>query len=223
MPSTLKTIVRGLENSRPKSDSKTSYFINKNDVFGGDSSENSYFPPRIYYYIVRIDSEPVCMDTVKSGDPNVRATKGSYTIQYIPESSPLRHGKFAYLIGQDLVRLRVIVSGYKHWSALASRIPELNWLKRNSTLTPGLFGIAKKHPGMIMRFTIDYEKYCDMITRKAEKQGIDIDHKPLVSYVYSQDVYEKYKDKKFASIRTKQDYLDEIEAAKAEAEGNDEN
>ena len=222
MPNTLKTLIYGLENERPKSDSRTSYFVNKNDVFGGEASENPYFPPRIYYYIVNIRSEPVSMDTLRSRDPNIRATKAAYTIQYIPEKSPLRHGKFAYLIGQDLVRLRVIVSGYKHWSALAERIPELGWLKRNSTLTPELFGIAKKHPGMIVRFTIDYVKYCDMITKKAEKQGIDIDNKPLVSYVYSHDVYEKYKDKKFASIRTKQDYLDEIEAAKAEAEGNDE-
>lgn len=222
MSSTLQTIVYGLNNEKPKSESRTSYFSNKNDVFGGEASENSILPPRIYYYIVSIKSEPISILTLRSGDPNIRATKAAYTIQYIPEKSPLRQGKFAYLIGQDLVRLRVIVSGYKHWLALSSRIPELDWLKRNSTLTPGLFAIAKKHPGMIVRFTIDYEKYCDMITKKAEEQGIDIDNKPLVSYVYSYDVYEKYKDKKFAPIRTKQDYLDEIEAAKAETENEDE-
>ena len=218
-----RIVARGLDlENGPKKEARVTINTNKNDVFGGEASEFPYLPPKMYYYLVDLRSEPICLDTLRSGDPNIRATKSMYTIQYIPQGSVARRGDYCYLIGQDLLRMRILVSGYNHWLALCSRIPELNWLNRNSTLTPEYFGIAKKHPGMIFRFTVDFPRYSKLITEKAEKQGIDIDNKPFVCYVYPHDVYEKYKDKKFANRRTKQDYLDEIEAARAEAEGNDE-
>lgn len=222
MGRTLEVLKFGLEKTNVKDLKKTAVNTNRNDVFGGDASENSILPPRQYYYIVNIHDEPICLDTVRSGDPNIRATKSLYTIQYIPKASPVRSGKFCYLIGQDLVRMRVLVSCFKHWSALSRRVPELGWIDRNTNLGPDLFAMAKMHPGTIFRFTIEFGKYGNKILKKAQEKGIDIDNKPFVTYAYSQDVYEKYKDKKFAPIRTKQDYLDEIEAAKAETENEDE-
>ena len=215
-------ILAGVVQDGTKRSKGLGYAINKNDVFGGEASEHCYLPIKSYYYIVNIKGEPVCLDTLQSGDANIRATRSLYTIQYIPQNSPVRRGKYCYLIGQDLLRLRILVSGPTHWFALCSRIPELRWLNQYSTITPELFGIAKKHPGTIFRFGIDFVRYARIIEDKAKRQGIDIDNKPFVTYAYSRDVYEKYKDKKFASIRTKQDYLDEIEAAKAETELKDE-
>ena len=47
-----------------------------------------------------------------------------------------------------------------------------------------MFSVAKKHPGLIIKFGIDYEKYCKTIEERAEKEGIDIDHKPLFTYAW---------------------------------------
>lgn len=218
----IRGVLAGLKKHEPKREKGVGRHTNLNDVFGGDASEHSVLPPKSYYYVVHIYDEPVSMETIRSFDPNIRATKSLYTIQYIAKSNPYRNGKFCYLIGQDLVRLRVLVSGFAHWQALSRRIPELGWIDRNTTLSADLFGIAKRHPGTIFRFGIKFVEYGHKIMKKAEQEGIDIDNKPFVTYAYSQDVYEKYKDKKFAPIRTKQDYLDEIEAAKLETEKEDE-
>ena len=220
--SATETVLSGASITLGKSYKGVANDNNSHDVWGGEASENAYLPIKSYYYIVNIKGEPVCLDTLQSGDPNIRATRSLYTIQYIPKNSPARRGKYCYLIGQDLLRMRILVSGPDHWYGLCSRIPELRWLNQYTTISPELFGIAKMHPGTIFRFGIDFVRYARIIEEKAKRQGIDIDHKPFVTYAYTRDVYEKYKDKKFASIRTKQDYLDEIEAAKAEAEGNDE-
>jgi hypothetical protein len=119
----------------------------------------------------------------------------------------VRNPKFPYLIGQDLVRIRVTVSGPKHWDMICTRVPELGWVKRNSTLTGEMFRIAKMHPGLVLRFGIDFPKYCKKIEKAAEELGIDIDHKPLVCYQWSKKTGEKYKDIELAPVKTKADYL----------------
>ena len=160
-----------------------------------------------YIYIVNIFDKPVSLQEFKSFQPEIKATKGTYSIQYIPKCDKTRNPKFPYLIGQDLVRLRVTVSGPKHWALLCTRIPELGWIRRNSTLSGEFFRIAKMHPGLVLRFGIDYPKYCKKIEKAAEEQGIDIDHKPLVCYQWSKKTGEKYKDIELAPVKTKADYL----------------
>lgn len=160
-----------------------------------------------YIYIVNIFDKPVSLQEFKSFNPDIKATKGTYSIQYIPKCDLTRNPKFPYLIGQDLVRLRVTVSGPKHWALLCTRIPELAWVRRNSTLSGDMFRIAKMHPGLVLRFGIDYPKYCKKIEKAAEEQGIDIDHKPLVCYQWSKKTGEKYKDIELAPVKTKADYL----------------
>lgn len=164
-----------------------------------------------YYYLVSIEDKPVNKERFFRFDPDLKFTKGAYSIQYIPLHGKERNPKFPYLIGQDLVRLRVTVSGPKHWGCLCQRIPELGWIKRNSTMTDYLFYIAKKHPGLVIKFGINFEKYCEKIERAAEEQGIDIDHKPLFMYQWNSSVKEELKKVDVSGWqKTKADYAEAL-------------
>lgn len=174
---------------------------------GFDITQKAFQEAPHYIYIVNIFDKPVSLQEFKSFQPDIKATRGSYSIQYIPKCDKTRNPKFPYLIGQDLVRLRVTVSGPKHWALLCTRIPELGWIRRNSTLSGDMFRIAKMHPGLVLRFGIDFSKYCKKIEKAAEELGIDIDHKPLVCYQWSKKTGEKYKDIELAPVKTKADYL----------------
>lgn len=185
--------------------------------FSSEESEELVFKPfkqpRYKRIIVDLRDEPVSLDRFISFDPNVKCTLGTYTIQYVPMHDAKRNPKFPFLIGQDLVRMRILCSGPAHWERLAERIPEIGWLNRNTNISRSLFGICKKHPGLCFRFSVDYPKYCDKIEARAAELGIDIDHKPLVTYTWTKAVIEKYKDIELAPARTKADYqavLDEV-------------
>ena len=147
-----------------------------------ETSQNIFTPGKVYTYLVNIYDQPISLADFERLKPGIRSTHGFYTIQYIPAGSVKRNPKFPYLIGQDLVRIRVTVSGPKHWALMCSRIPELGWVNRNSTISGELFKIAKMHPGLVLRFGIDFVKYCDKITNRAKELGVDIDNKPLVTY-----------------------------------------
>jgi hypothetical protein len=175
-------------------------------------SEFAYEPK--YFYIVSIEDKPISKQRFLQFDPDIKFTKGLYTIQYIPKADFHRNPKFPYLIGQDLVRLRVTVSGPKHWGALCERIPELGWVNRNSTLNLEMFAIAKKHPGLVIRFGIDFVKYCRKIEAIAEKDGIDIDHKPLFTYAWNKDVRKELNQVDIEGWKkTSEDYRTELEQA----------
>lgn len=170
-----------------------------------------------YRYIVNLNDDPVSAEKFQSFDPNVRLTKGLYTISYVPLKSKYRNPKFPYLIGQDLVRIRVTVSGPKHWDMVCTRVPELAWVNRNTDIGE-LFSIAKKHPGLTIRFGIKLPQYCKKIEDKAEAMGIDIDHKPLVSYAWGKSFSDKYGDKELCAKKEKSDYeeaLKQIETSQA--------
>ena len=193
----------------------------RNGVNEAVTRQNIFTPGKVYTYLVSVDDQPITLKDFRELKPNIRATRGAYTIQYIPAGSVKRNPKFPYLIGQDLVRIRVTVSGPKHWRALCSRIPELGWVNRNSTLSDGLFGIAKKHPGLVLRFGIDFVKYCDKIESRANELGIDIDHKPLVLYQWGADDVPKV-DGVLNPLKTKQDYAEELKAAQSAVGGEEE-
>lgn len=187
----------------------------RDNVTESGSSQNIFTPGKVYTYLVEINDQPITLRDFAELKPGIRATHGFYTIQYIPAGSMKRNPKFPYLIGQDLVRLRVTVSGPAHWRALCDRIPELAWVNRNSTICPELFGIAKKHPGLVLRFGIDFVKYCDKITNRANELGVDIDNKPLVMYQWGKNdvpkvdgVLEPPKDKKYYA-----DVLNEVNSS----------
>lgn len=175
----------------------------------GDSSQNIFTPGKVSIYLVAVDDFPISLAHFRELKSNIRATRGAYTIQYIPAGSVKRNPKFPYLIGQDLVRIRVTVSGPAHWVKLCERVPELDWIRRNSTFSNELFAIAKKHPGLVLHFGIDFVKYCNKIEKRAEELGIDIDHKPLVLYQWGANDVPKV-DGYLNPIKTKEDYDKEI-------------
>jgi hypothetical protein len=167
---------------------------------------------------VDITDQPVTLDSFKERNPNIRATQGRYTIKYMNKNDKFRTGDKAFAITQDLVRMALHVSGPRHWHCVCQRIPEFAWLERNSTLTDELFGICKKHPGVCFCFTLKFVEYADMIAKKAEEQGLDIDHKPFLSYLCSKAEYErKFADKMFAPLHTKYDYKEELASAYKES------
>lgn len=189
---------------------------------GHGISQDFFISDHVSLYIVSIDDTPISRDDFRRLDPRIRGTHGRYSLQYIPAGSPRRNPRFPYLIGQDLVRIRVTVSGPRHWGALCKRIPELDWVRRNSTMTDAMFAIAKKHPGLVLRFGIDFPKYCGKIESAAERLGIDIDHKPLVTYQWGANPPEPDREAEPVRQRTKADYLKEIELAASESAGEEE-
>ena len=183
----------------------------RNKVNEVETSQNIFTPGRVYTYLVHLQDEPITLKDFLELKPDIRATHGFYTIQYIPAGSVRRNPKFPYLIGQDLVRIRVTVSGPAHWGMLCTRIPELAWLNRNSTISGELFKIAKMHPGLVLRFGIDFPKYCTKILNRASELGIDIDNKPLVLYQWGANDVPKV-DGVLNPLKTKQDYAEELKA-----------
>lgn len=192
----------------------------KESVSEVGTSQNIFTPGKVYSYLVALDDQPITLQQFRELKPNIRATHGFYTIQYIPAGSVKRNPKFPYLIGQDLVRIRVTVSGPRHWGALCSRIPELDWVRRNSTMSDALFAIAKKHPGLVLRFGIDFVKYCDKITKRANELGIDIDNKPLVLYQWGANDVPKV-DGVLNPLKTKKDYAEELKVAQEAVKGEE--
>lgn len=184
-------------------------------------SQKTFVPGKVYNYLVALDDQPITLNDFRALKPNIRATHGFYTIQYIPSGSVKRNPKFPYLIGQDLVRIRVTVSGPRHWAAMCSRIPELDWVRRNSTLSDAMFGIAKKHPGLVLRFGIDFVKYCDKITKRAEELGVDIDNKPLVMFQWGADSVPDVEGGDLACVKTKKDYASIIKELNEASEGEE--
>lgn len=138
--------------------------------------------PILAGFIISLDEKPVSFNNLLNINDNVRNTYGVYTIKYIPKTDRRRIKDKPFVIYQDLIRFRPTVADYKHWAMLCRRIPELNWLYRNSTLTPRLFGLAHRHPGMGFIFTIDWDRYCEKIETAAKEQGIDINNQPFVTY-----------------------------------------
>lgn len=179
------------------------------------TSEKTAENPFFFKKIVSLIEYPVSIDNFKNFDPNIRTTGGYYTLTYRPTTSARYVKCKPYCIGQDLIRLSVNVSGVRHWHCLAKRIPELGWLDKWSTLTDSLFALAKKHPDVPFFFTIKWEEYAEMIESKAEKDGIDIDHKPFVVYGAKKSLTEEInKTHLMAPIKDKKDYqsvLDDVD------------
>lgn len=199
-----------MENSDLKGDKTRGHYIGKEWAKIG---ENKDFQPFFHKHIVSLSENPVSLKNFVNFDPDVRSTGGFYNIKYVPENNKWRVKDKPYVIGQDLVRIRVTVSGPKHWHMLAKDIPELGWLDRNGTLTDYMFGIAKAHPGMNFYFSVDWPRYDKMIRKKAAEMNIDIDNAPFVTYMTTEDkLAELNTTYLLAPERTKEDYKEEIAA-----------
>ena len=191
----------------------------RNELEEDGVSQKIFTPGKIYNYIVNLYDQPVTLADFKRFKSDIRVTKGYYTIQYLPAASTGRNPKFPYLIGQDLVRIRVTVSGPKHWAMMCTRIPELAWIRRNSTLTDNMFRIAKMHPGLILRFGINFDKYCEKIENRAKELGVDIDHKPLVTYQWGKDSIPH--EEEIITLNTKKTYAEILKQLQDESKGEE--
>ena len=192
-----------------------------NGRYIGDTREsklikNIDFQPFFVKHLVSLKDEPISLDTFMNYDDSVRTTAGYYTLTYVPTTSKRYVKGKPYVIGQDMVRLRVTVSGPKHFGCVAKAIPELGWIKRwCPQLKSDLFGLAKRHPGIPFYFAPDWLGYAQLIEKRAEEQGIDIDHKPFVAYACNLKKKEEIEaTHKMSPKKTKADYqtvLDEID------------
>lgn len=201
-----------------------------NGQYLGDTREaklikNLDFQPFFVKHVVDLRDRPVSLETFTNFDDNVRTTAGYYILMYVPTTSKRYVKGKPFVIGQDLIRMRVTVSGPKHFRCLAERIPELGWMQRwCPQLKSDLFGIAKMHPGMSFYFSPDWIAYADHITKQAEAEGIDIDHKPFVVYQCTEKRKEEIEaTHKMSAKKTKEDYksvLDEVDAQFREEEKN---
>ena len=166
--------------------------------------------------VVSLDELPVAIEPF-SGllSRNVRTTSGFFTLTYNPEGSPKRVKDKPYTIGQDLLACRICVSGVRHWNCLCKRIPELMWIKKWSFLNDEFWAVAKQHPGVAFGFNVNWPAYAKMIEEKAEKMGIDIDHKPFLTYVTTAEKMKELREKyQMYPPRTKEDIqsvLDEVD------------
>lgn len=152
-----------------------------------EASASSPVSPYAYKYILRLDDKPVTWEDIQSLNPVLRSTKGVYMIKYTPRRSKDRKKGRPWKIGQDLIRWDIRVSGLKHWNYLCDKIPELGWLRRNSTLTDRMFDLAVMHPGMSFWFSVDWVRY----EEKLQAQSESVLEKPFVSRKVSVEEYKK--------------------------------
>lgn len=178
--------------------------------------ENTPLQPFFVKHIVSLKNQPVTLDNFTNYDESVRTTAGYYNITFVPKTDKRYVKNKPYVIGQDLVRLRVTVSGYQHWKKVAEKIPELGWIDQwCPILHERLFNLARKHPGMNFYFCPDWLAYADLIENRAKEQGLDLEHKPYVTWLCSAKQREEIEaTHKMAPLKTREDYkhiLSEIE------------
>ena len=194
---------------------KNRRIVSGNSTIRRDRNKQKDMPVSAFFNkIVRLSEEPVVV-VDKMLPRDCRRTNGWFTITYNPSGSPkLVKGK-PYTIGQDLVRGRFCVSGIRHLKALSKRIPEFAFLLKWSYFDEGLFALAKQHPGVAFGFNLKWAEYARMIEEKAEKMGIDIDHKPFFVYKAKKSELERLREEyQMYPNPVKEDYqsvLDEVD------------
>lgn len=160
----------------------------------GDAVEHCFF-------IISLKDEPVVTTQIKRLDPNIRATKGVYYVKYWSDNSIgsriAKYADYKYAIVCDMLTFNVRVRDYKHFCIAANYIPELAWLKRNTSIGEHVFGLAKLHQGMLIPFCMNMDEYVKMIKAKAFKMGLCCEDgnglkgvnsfKPLCTFKYAKD------------------------------------
>lgn len=190
----------------------------KDEALRDEVSALTFVSPLAYKMIIDLRDLRVTESKMQSMDKNLRVTKGLYMIKYIPKSSKKYKKGRPWVIGQDLIRMGIYVSGWTHWNYLCDRIPELDWLRRNSTLTKKMFDYAAMQPGMSFWFTIDWPRYVAKLATQpgpafGSKQGTE--SSPFASYKCSGKEYRKHYKDKCATLRVLNDVLKEVQEVEA--------
>lgn len=176
----------------------------------------AFVSPLAYKMTIHLHDQRVTFDMIQNMDQNLRVTKGLYMIKYIPKTNSKRKKGRPWCIGQDLIHMGIYVSGPKHWNYLCDRIPELDWLRRNSTLTKEMFDYAVQQPGMSFWFTIDWPRYMaklesQSVSESVQRAGPGSEPAPFVGYKCSGEDYRKHYKDKCATLRVLGDVLKEVQ------------
>lgn len=178
-------------------------------------SEHAPVSPYAYKYILNLQDKPVDLAQLQALNPNLRTTKGLYMIKYTPlKSKDAKKGR-PWKIGQDLIRWDIRVAGKSHFRILCDKVPELGWLRRNSTFSDKLFDISRDHPGMTFWFSVDWVRYVE----KLQAQSSSVLRSPFVSRKSSVEDYlenAKSLNDKALLLRCYNDILKEINDAEKE-------
>jgi len=142
-------------------------------------------------FIVSINDDIVLasdlLDPVRRA--SLRGTTGQFALKYDPYNNGVETKyKYVFYTG-DLYGINIRVSGPEHFHKLAFIIPELGWIKRNTTYDDKLFVVAKAHPAMPVPFCLDAVRYYDMIIAKMNAAGIDpTENKPFVAFRFAENL-----------------------------------
>ena len=182
----------------------------------------TFVSPLAYKLICHLDEKPVTRRMIQNLDPKLRVTKGLYMIKYIPKTDKRYRKGRPWCIGQDLIKMGIYVSGPKHWNYLCDRIPELDWIRRNSGISDELFYTAAHYPGMTFWFCVDWARYESRLRSESgaesetgSKSGAvqKRELNPLGAYKCSGEEYRKHYKDKTATLRTLADVLHEVQEA----------
>lgn len=174
----------------------------------------TFVSPLAYKLICNLDEKIVTKRMIQNLDPKLRVTKGVYMIKYIPKTDKRYRKGRPWCIGQDLIHMGIYVSGPRHWNYLCDRIPELNWIRRNTNLTDRLFYIAAHHPGMSFWFCVDWPRYESKLLAGTDPETVSVhnpEYKPFGAYKCSGEEYRKHYKDKTATLRVLADVLHEVQ------------
>ena len=181
---------------------------------GTGISALTFVSPLAYKVIIHLQEKRVTYDMIKNLDSNLRVTRGIYMIKYLSKKDKKRKKGRPWCIGQDIIRMGINVGGPRHFNYLCEKIPELNWLRHNTTYCDELFDIAAMHPGIPFWFSVDWLGYAKKLAAQpgpafGSKQGSD--SVPYAVYKCSADQYRKHYQDKCATLRVLGDVLKEVQ------------
>ena len=116
---------------------------------------------------VRIDSKPLEKGDCPATNLNCCYTTGSYTVKYKPIPDSDQFADKPYVIKCDLFSgNKVRFSNYRNLQFKGQTDAKVKWIVENTTLTPELLGMAKRHPTMPIPFCLDVVKYSERLGRR---------------------------------------------------------
>jgi len=205
--------MNGSHNLRPEQNVKC--VPNKEQDKRDEVNALTFVSPLAYKLILHLDEKRVTKRMIQNLDPKLRVTKGIYMIKYVPKTDKRYKKGRPWVIGQDLIHMGIYVGGPRHWNYLCDKIPELNWIRRNSTLTDEWFDVAAQHPGMSFWFCVDWPRYRRKVMSGSESVSVQRNElKPFGAYKCSGEEYRKHYKDKTATLRTLADvlhYVQEVE------------
>lgn len=164
--------------------------------------------------VIQLDEEPLRTGNAYDLEPLVRTTNGQYYVKYYGPNYRSEKRRNMYLVQNDMLPSPLFVYGWKHLLYLARRIPEINWIVRNTNIGEGLFYVAKDHQGVHIPFAVNCVKYAKHITERKKQLGIE-DNIPCFGAFCSEEDFARHKyGNKFVFRLKQQEYAQIFKEAK---------